>query len=61
MRDKCIFCFILASYRADVHLFGTPIYFDYAPQVAYGVVCLAGTVIDRRHRFAEHAVQSTIK
>ena len=30
-------------------------------QGADGVVCLAGTVIDRRHRLAEHASQSTIK
>ena len=47
---------------AETHLSGTSTLITLLKQQsANGVVCLAGTVIDRQHRLAEHAGRSTIK
>ena len=57
-----LFGFILASYCAEAHLFGTSTLITLLKQQsANGVVCVAGTVINQRHRLAEHAGGITIK
>ena len=54
--------FILASHRSEAHFCGTSTLITLLKQQsANGVVCLAGAVIDRRHRLAEHTGRSTIK
>ena len=54
--------FIPTPFRAEAHLFGTSTLITLLKQQsANGVVRLAGTVIDRRHRLAEHAGRSTIQ
>ena len=57
---KYDFGFILASYRAEAHLFGTTTLITLLKQqMANGVVCLASTVIDRQQWLAEHRQKPT--